>query len=73
MSEIKEEMKKNLEEMEKLIRSNEFNVGKAYDYLQRYYNIYRKMEDLEKSRDLWRNKFEEAKKCQRCEICLKHS
>ena len=54
MSEIKKEMVENLKHMEELIRANKFTVGLAHDFMTRYYNIYRRIEQLEKSRDRWR-------------------
>lgn len=58
MSEIINELKSNLEIMEGLIREQKFTIGDAHDFLTRYYNFYRKMEDLITSRDKWREKAE---------------
>ena len=56
-SEILQELEKNVEQMELLISNQKFNVGDAQKFLQRYFNIVRKMEDLEKSRDNWKSKY----------------
>ena len=55
-SEIQKELENNVKEMDKLISKQKFKVGDAQKFLERYFNIVRKMEDLESSRDNWRNK-----------------
>lgn len=61
MNEILSEMNDNLREMEKLINSQNFRIEDAHKFLLRYYNIYRKMEELEKSRDKWKLRYIELK------------
>tara|TARA_Y100000310_G_scaffold345639_1_gene467606 strand:+ start:1339 stop:1572 length:234 start_codon:yes stop_codon:yes gene_type:complete len=64
-SEILQELEENYKEMYKLIHKQEFKIKDALTFLNRYLNVARKMEDLEKSRDLWKNKcmkLEEEKK-----------
>lgn len=56
-SEILQELEHNVEEIEKLISKQKFSVEDAQKFLNRYFNIARKMEDLEKSRDLWKEKY----------------
>lgn len=58
---ILDELDFNLKEMEDLIRSQKFNVVDAHKYLSRYYNVYRSLEDLIKSRDNWKKKYMELK------------
>jgi len=48
-SEILQELEDNVEQMEMIISEQKFTVDDAQRYLKRYYNIVRKMEDLEKS------------------------
>ena len=58
-SEILEELEDNFKEIKKLVDAQTFSVGDANFYMERYYNILRAFEDLVKSRDNWRWKFEE--------------
>ena len=60
-SEILQELEKNIKKMELLISNQKFSVGDAQKFLSRYFNICRKMEDLEKSRDNWRFKYFQLK------------
>lgn len=60
-SEILEELKENLFEMEKLMDKQLFTIKDAKKYLERYFNIYRKMEDLIASRNNWKKKYMELK------------
>ena len=55
-SDIKSEMKENIIEMEKLIEKQKFSVKDANKFLDRYFNIFRRMEQLEASRDKWKAK-----------------
>jgi hypothetical protein len=61
MSEISDELIENLKKMERLIEQQKFTIKDANKFLKRYFNVYRKMEDLEKSRDNWRKKYEKLK------------
>lgn len=61
-SEIIQELEENTNEMSDLIAKQKFTVGDAQRYLERYFNILRKMEQLETSRDLWKKKYMELKK-----------
>ncbi len=56
-SEILEEVKENMYKIEKLIARQKFSVGDAHTFLARYYNFYRKIEQLEISRDKWKAKY----------------
>lgn len=58
MSEIKQLMKENLERMEELIRKQKFNVVDAQKIMETYFNVYRRMEQLEESRNNWRTEAE---------------
>jgi len=58
-SEILRELEDNLKKMEKLIEKQLINVGDAQKFLKRYFNIYRKMEELIISRDNWKSKYVE--------------
>ena len=60
-SEIIKELEENVIKMELLILKQKFCVGDAEDFLGRYFNILRKMEDLEKSRDNWKNQYNTLK------------
>ncbi len=57
MNEILKELQTNVEEMEILISNQKFSVADAQRFLKRYFNIYRKMEQLEESRDNWKKKY----------------
>ena len=61
MSEILEELKKNHEEMLKIVNTQTFRVKDSHRFLKRYENIWRKMEQLMKSRDNWRDKYNKLK------------
>lgn len=63
-SDIIIELEENIGEMNQLIENQKFTVGDAQKYLERYFNILRKMEQLTISRDIWRRKFERLKKAQ---------
>ena len=56
-SEILQELEDNIGKMEVLISKQKFTVGDAQKFLHRYFNIYRKMEQLTKSRDNWKAKY----------------
>ena len=56
-SEILQELEDNVREIEVLISKQKFTVADARKFLERYYNIYRKMEQLVISRDKWKNKY----------------
>ena len=60
-SEILIELEENIGEMHTLIEKQKFTVGDAQKYLGRYFNILRKMEQLIKSRDNWKMKYNELK------------
>jgi len=60
-SDILIELEENVGKMEDLIRKQKFNVIDAQKFLMRYLNIYRKMEQLIISRDLWKKKYQELK------------
>ena len=76
-SEIQKELEENIFQMKILMGKQQFTVEDAEKYLARYYNIVRKMEDLETSRDLWKNKYRDflinLEDCQKCDLCLEHS
>jgi len=55
------ELDENLKEMEKLISAQNFRVGDAELFLERYFNIRRKMEQLVISRDKWKEKYNKIK------------
>ncbi len=61
MAEIINELKENFKEIKKIIESQKFTVKDANFYLERYYNIVRCIEGLEKSRDGWKYKYEKLK------------
>lgn len=61
-SEIIEEAKTNYKEMEFLIGEQTFNIKDAKAYMQRYGNVLNKLEQLERSRDNWKYKYEKIKK-----------
>ena len=80
VSEIEQEMNENYGEMNKLIENQDFNVKDAHLFLIRYHNFIRRMQDLEASRDLWRDKYDELRQaikvidiCHNCEICMEHT
>ena len=56
-SEILQELEDNVGKMEVLISKQKFTVSDAQKFLYRYFNIYRKMEQLTKSRDNWKAKY----------------
>jgi len=60
-SDILIELEENIQEMQKLISQQLFRVGDAMLFLERYYNITRKMEQLIISRNLWKEKYEKIK------------
>ena len=51
VSEILQELEDNANQMRNLIDLQKFSVGDAGKFLSRYFNIVRKMEDLETSND----------------------
>lgn len=57
MNEIMQELKENMGEMTALIENQLFNVKDAHKFKERYFNIFRSMEDLEASRDNWKSKY----------------
>ena len=60
-SEILEELQENLKQMGDLIAKQKFTVGDGIAFNKRYFNYFRKMEDLEKSRDNWKKKYNQLK------------
>ncbi len=50
-SEIIKEINQNHKDMQRLISNQAFRVSDAQKFLERYYNVVRKVEDLEASRD----------------------
>lgn len=58
-SEVIQELNDNFHKIQKIISNQKFTVGDAQRFLDRYYNVIRKMEDLETSRDNWKRKFQE--------------
>lgn len=73
VSEIQTELENNYKQMVKLMGEQKFTVADAENFLARYYNIVRKMEDLETSRDLWRTRLKAIDSCDKCEVCKEHS
>ena len=61
MTEILNELKENIKEMETLIGQQKFNVVDAQKYLIRMFNIYNSLKDMEKSRDKWKAKHNKLK------------
>lgn len=61
-SEIIKEMHENWGEMQKLIERQKFCIKDAEEFLSRYFNMIRRLEQLEKSRDNWKIKHDELKK-----------
>jgi len=55
-SEIIQEVEENINQMQKLIENQSFKVKDAQRFLKRYFNILRKMEQLTKSRDMWKRR-----------------
>ena len=62
--EILQELEENVGKIEALISKQIFKVEDAERLLTRYFNIYRSMEDLIKSRDSWKKKYIELKQKQ---------
>ena len=60
-SEIQEEIEENLRHIQRLIAKQEFSVGDAELLLLRYGNFALKMDSLEKSRNLCRDKYNKLK------------
>lgn len=60
-SQIQQTLMNNYKEMEMLIDKQIFNIEDAKLFLKEYHKVIMKVEDLEKSRDLWKNKFDELK------------
>lgn len=61
-SEILIELEENINQMGILISEQKFKVADAQHFLKRYFNIYRKMEQLIISRDNWKKKYQDFKK-----------
>ncbi len=61
MNNILEEVKENYDEMMKIVNAQTFRVKDAHRFLKRYENIWRSMEDLIKSRDNWKEKYNKLK------------
>jgi hypothetical protein len=57
-SEIIKELKENYSEMQRILEESVLTVKQARYFMSRYFNVLRKMEQLEKSRDLWRKRYE---------------
>ena len=55
-NEIIEEVQRNMDEMDNLIKEQKFTIKDAEKYKERYLNILRSMEDLETSRDKWKKR-----------------
>jgi len=64
-TEILKELENNLREMERLIKTQKFNVIDAQKYMMRWFNVYRSMEQVTLSRDKWKKKYMELKNEQR--------
>lgn len=63
-----------LKDMEELMRVKGYlPIKDAHDFLMMGFSISENFRYMNESRDNWRNKHEEIKKCQRCELCLEHS
>ncbi len=60
-SEIEQELEENIKKMEVLIDRQKFTVGDAHTFLARYFNFLRKMQQLEKSKDMWKKKYLDLK------------
>ena len=60
-SDVMQSMTESHELMQQLISKQKFTVGDAQKFMDYYYNIIRKMEDLEQSRNDWRKKYLELK------------
>lgn len=58
-TEILKEVESNIKEMEILINSQIFTIADAKKYKERWFNIYRSMEQLAISRDKWKKKYME--------------
>lgn len=56
-----QELNEDIDEMTKLIENQLFNVKDAQKFLERCFNIFRSMEDLEASRDNWKSKYKKLK------------
>lgn len=56
MNEILREVIEAGKQMEKLIAKSNFRVGDAQNFLKRWYNIIRSLEDMTSSRDLWKKR-----------------
>lgn len=61
-SQILQELEDNIKEIKEMIDKQLFSMADAEFYLRRYMNIVRAFEDLSKSRDNWRYKYEQLKK-----------
>jgi len=64
MSEILKEIETNIKEMENLIGNQTFFIQDAQRFMARWFNFYRSMQQLEKSRDNWKSKYMELAKKQ---------
>lgn len=60
-SEILRELEDNYMKLSSLIGKQLFTVKDAENFLQRYYNVLRKVEQLTDSRDNWRKKYIDMK------------
>lgn len=60
-TEIMQELEENIKKLEELIENQRFRIGDAHNFLKRIINIYRSMENMEKSRDTWKKKYYELK------------
>lgn len=61
MSEIEKNLIIDYKNMQKLIENQQFKVKDANDFLMKFYNIIRKIQDLETSRNLWKEKYNNLK------------
>ena len=59
-SEILQELENNLKTMELLVSGQKFTIGDANKFLERYYNVFRSMEQLTISRAKWKARAELA-------------
>ena len=58
-SDILDELRENFRAMENLISEQNFKIGDAQKFLERYHNVAIKMEQLIISRDNWKKKYQD--------------
>ncbi len=64
-SEIMQELENNIKKIQELIENQDFKVSDANKFLERYTNIYNRMNELSESRDMWKNKYMDLKDSKR--------